>query len=163
MNLWGAAIAVLLLALAGLVALNWATFNAATTLSLGITQVQAPLGLILLGVVGLVSLLFMGYILLQQAAQLVESRRMSKELQAQRGLADQAEASRFTEMRGFVEAEMRRLEAQAEAGRRELGERLAQLQQQLQDKLGEATRTLSAYVGEVEDKLDRLHPPPPRP
>ena len=163
MNLWGAAIVVLLLALAGLVALNWATFNAATTLSLGFTQVQAPLGLILLGVVGLVSLLFMGYILLQQAAQMMESRRMSKELQAQRELADQAEASRFTEMRGFVEGEMRRLQAQSEAGQRALGERLAQLQQQLQDKLGEATRTLSAYVGEVDDKLDRLHPPLPRP
>ena len=27
----------------------------------------------------------------------------------------------------------------------------------------EATRTLSAYVGEVDDKLDRLHPPLPRP
>ena len=35
--------------------------------------------------------------------------------------------------------------------------------EQLQDKLGEATRTLSAYVGEVDDKLDRLHPPLPRP
>ncbi|MBX3641640.1 MAG: LapA family protein [Rubrivivax sp.] len=160
MNLWGAAIVVLLLALAGLVALNWATFNAVTTLSLGVTQVEAPLGLILLGLIGLVSLLFMGYILLLQAAQGVESRRMSKDLHAQRTLADQAEASRFTEMRGFVEAEMRRLEAQADTGRRELVERLAQLQQQLQDKLGESTRTLSAYVGEVDDKLDRRLPPP---
>jgi uncharacterized integral membrane protein len=162
MNLWGAAIVVLLLALAGLVALNWTTFNAATTLSLGFTEVQAPLGLLLLSVVGLVSLLFMGYILLQQAAQLMESRRMSKELQAQRGLADQAEASRFTEMRSFVEAEMRRLEAQSDAGHRAQAERLAQLQQQLQGKVDEATRTLSAYVGEVDDKLDRLHLPPPR-
>lgn len=160
MNLWGAAIVVLLLALAGLVALNWATFNAVTTLSLGVTQVEAPLGLILLGLIGLVSLLFMGYILLLQAAQGVESRRMSKDLHAQRTLADQAEASRFTEMRGFVESEMRRLEAQADTGRRELVERLAQLQQQLQDKLGESTRTLSAYVGEVDDKLDRRLPPP---
>ncbi|HMO46168.1 MAG TPA: LapA family protein [Rubrivivax sp.] len=163
MKLWGAAIAVLLLALAGVVALNWTTFNAATSLSLGFTQVQAPLGLLLLGVVGLVSLLFMGYILLQQAAQMVESRRMSKELNGQRELADQAEASRFTELRGFIDTELRRLEAQTEAGRRETDERLAQLQQQLQDKLGEATRTLSAYVGEVDDKLDRLHPPLPRP
>ena len=160
MNLWGAAIVVLLLALAGLVALDWATFNAVTTLSLGVTQVEAPLGLILLGLIGLVSLLFMGYILLLQAAQGVESRRMSKDLHAQRTLADQAEASRFTEMRGFVESEMRRLEAQADTGRRELVERLAQLQQQLQDKLGESTRTLSAYVGEVDDKLDRRLPPP---
>ena len=160
MNLWGAAIVVLLLALAGLVALNWATFNAVTTLSLGVTQVEAPLGLILLGLIGLVSLLFMGYILLLQAAQGVESRRMSKDLHAQRTLTDQAEASRFTEMRGFVESEMRRLEAQADTGRRELVERLAQLQQQLQDKLGESTRTLSAYVGEVDDKLDRRLPPP---
>jgi len=160
MNLWATAIVVLLAALAGLVALNWATFNAMTTLSLGVTEVQAPLGLLLLGAIGLVSLLFMGYILLQQATQMVELRRMSKDLQTQRGLADQAEASRFTEMRGFFEAEMRRLETQADAGRRELAERLAQLQQQWQTKLDESTRTLSAYVGEVDDKLDRLHPPP---
>jgi uncharacterized integral membrane protein len=159
MNIWGLAITVLLFLLIVFVTLNWTVFNTLTTLSLGITEVQAPLGLILLGVIGVVSLLFMGYILLQQAGVIVESRRMSKALQAQRELADKAEASRFTEMRAFVDGEMRRLEAQTGAGMREVGERLTRLQQELQDKLGESTRTLSAYVGEVDDKLDRLHPP----
>ena len=160
MNLWGVAIVVLLLALGGFVALNWATFNTATGLSLGFTTVQAAPGLILLAAIGLVCLLFMGYILVEQAAQMVASRRLSKELQAQRDLADKAEASRFTEMRGFVEAELRRLDERSAAAARGAGEQFAQLQQQLQNKLDEATRSLSAYIGEVDDKLDRLLPPP---
>jgi hypothetical protein len=90
----------------------------------------------------------------------METRRVTKELNVQRELADKAEASRFTEMRVFLEGELRKLEAQSAAATRELGARIAQFEQQLQDKLAESTRTLSAYVGEVDEKLDRLREPP---
>ena len=53
------------------------------------------------------------------------------------------------------------MEAQAAAGTREIGARVDALQKQLQDKLDESTRSLSAYVGEVDDKLDRMARPSP--
>jgi uncharacterized integral membrane protein len=156
MNLRTLLIALALIALAVFALLNWSAFTAPTTLSLGFSQVQAPLGLIMLVVTGAVSALFLFYIVFQQAGVIMETRRVTKELNVQRELADKAEASRFTEMRVFLEGELRKLEAQSAAATRELGARIAQFEQQLQDKLAESTRTLSAYIGEVDEKLDRL-------
>lgn len=160
MRLRSVALSAALLALALFTALNWNAFLANTTLSLGVAQVQAPLGLIMLAVTAGVVGLFLVYILFQQATVLVEARRMGKELQAQRELADQAEASRFTEMRAALEAETRRLEAVVSAGTRELSERLQDIDKRLTQRLDESTRTLSAYVGEVDDKLDRMQSSP---
>jgi uncharacterized integral membrane protein len=160
MNFRAFLIALVLLLLAAFTLMNWGAFLAPTTLSLGVADVQAPLGLLMLGVTAAVSGLFLLYILVQQATVILETRRMTKDLQAQRELADKAEASRFTEMRGFIETELRRIEAQSSASTRELREALQQVEQQLGARLDESTRSLSAYVGEVEDKIDRVLPPP---
>jgi hypothetical protein len=99
--------------------------------------------------------LFVVYILFQQAGVILDARRFAKEGKVQRELADKAEASRFTELRTMLEGELRRIEAQGAASTREFGERMTQSERSLQDKLEEATRTTAAYLGEIEDKLDR--------
>ncbi len=156
MNLRSLLIVAVLALLATFALLNWAAFTALTTVSLVFTSVQAPLGLIMLIITGFLIGLFLVYIVFQQAGVILETRRYAKELKNHRELADNAEASRFTEMRGFLETELRRLEAQRAAETRELGARIETAERQLRELLGESTRTLSAYVGEVEDKLDRL-------
>jgi uncharacterized integral membrane protein len=161
MNVRALLIGTMLALLAVFAMLNWGAFTAPTTLSLGFTEVQAPLGLIMLGVTVAVSAVFLLYIFFMLASALMETRRNTKELSAQRELADKAEASRFSELRVFLEGELRKIEAQTAAGTREIGARVEAVQKQLQDKLDESTRSLSAYVGEVEDKLDRLAKPPP--
>lgn len=125
-------------------ALNWQALSAPSALSLGLVQVQAPLGLILLGATVVISGLFLFYIVAQQAHLLMESRRFTKELQAQRQLADQAEASRFTELQTRLDALVTRLEQ---------GHQLAE--QRLLARSDEAVRELSAHLAEMEDKLDR--------
>jgi uncharacterized membrane protein len=120
---------VLLIVLAAVVAfaaLNWSAFMAPTTLSLGVAQVQAPLGLIMLALTVILTALFLTYLVYVQTTVLLESRRHAKELQAQRVLADQAEASRFTELRTYLESRLTELE-----------------------------NSLSAQVGEMRDRLDR--------
>lgn len=160
MNLRALAVG-LVLALSALFAvLNWAAFTAPTALTLGFADVNAPLGLIMLVLTALVSGLFLVYIVFQQAGVILEARRYAKDLKAQRELADKAEASRFTELRGFLDGELRRIEGQGAASTREVVARVEQLERQLEDKLAETSRTLSAYIGEVDDKLDRLLPPP---
>jgi len=104
--------------------LNWSAFMAPTTLSLGVAQVQAPLGLIMLGLVALLAALFLLYVVYLQTTVLLETRRHAKELQAQRELADQAEASRFTELRGYLET-----------------------------RLGELENSLSAHIGEMRGEM----------
>ena len=160
MNLRALFVAMVLAALALFAMLNWSAFTTPTALTLGFAEVQAPLGVIMLIVTGLVSGLFLVYIVFQQAGVILEARRYAKDLKAQRELADKAEASRFTELRAFLDGELRRIEALGAASTREAVARVEQAERQLQDKLAEATRTLSAYVGEIEDKLDRVLPRP---
>lgn len=150
------ALSAALLALALFTALNWNVLLVNTTLSVGVADVQAPLGLTLLAIMAGVIGMFLVYILLQQATVRVEARRMAKDLQAQRELADRAEASRFTELRAALDAEMRRMEAVVSAGTRELCEQLQDLEKRLTQGLDESKRGLSACVGEVDDKLDRM-------
>lgn len=156
MNLRALAILIVLLVLALFAVLNWVAFTTPTVLSLGFTDVNAPLGVIMLVLAVLLSAMFLIYIVFQQAGVIVEARRYAKELKAHRELADKAEASRFTELRAFLDGELRTIEAQGGASTREVGARVERLEQQLQEKLAESTRTLSAYIGEIEDKLDRL-------
>jgi uncharacterized integral membrane protein len=141
--------------------LNWGAFSAPTALSLGFAQVQAPLGLIMLIVTGLVSTLFLVYIAFQQAGVIFEARRYAKELKSHRELADKAEASRFTDLQGFIADELQKLRTEQAAESAQVNSRLQQIEQRMLDKLDESTRTLSAYVGEVEDKLGRALAPGP--
>ena len=81
----------LVLLLVGLFALlNWDAFSALTPLNLGLTTVQAPLGLIMLGLVAFLCVLFTVWVVSMQASSLMEARRQTRELQAQRDLADNA-------------------------------------------------------------------------
>ena len=73
------------LALAGLFALiNWSAFATLTPLSLGFTTVQAPLGLLMLALVAFLCVLFTVWVIAMQASSLMDTRRQTKELQAQR-------------------------------------------------------------------------------
>ncbi|MDP1535131.1 MAG: LapA family protein [Rubrivivax sp.] len=145
MNLRTLLIALTLAALAGFAALNWPTFIAPTALNLGFADVQAPLGLVMLGVVGLVVGLFRVFSVYQLIGIIGDSRRSAKELKLHRELADKAEASRFVELRAFIDTELRRLDGQA--GARDLGPRIDRLEQQLRDGLAA-----------LDSKLDRAWP-----
>lgn len=135
---------VLLLLFAVFVAVNWSVIVAPTSLSLLFTTVEAPLGLVLLGAMLVLAALFVGYTAWWQGRMLLETRRHTQELQAQRTLADQAEASRFTALQSAMQAEMER-------SRQHVDTRTAELRQALQD----SGNTLAAYIGEVEDKVER--------
>ena len=134
---------VLVVALAFSIA-NWSVIMAPTDLSLIVTTVRAPLGLLLLGLVLVVTVLFLGFLVYLQTTVLIESRRQARELDAQRQLADQAEASRFTDLRGFVEQELKSVLA-----------RIDRSEQELKGAVERAGNTLSAYIGELDDRLER--------
>ncbi len=159
MNLRSAIVAVVLALLGAFTLLNWTAFTTPTTLSLGFAEVQAPLGLLMLIITAFLCVLFLGYIVFQQAGVIREARRMSKELKSQRELADSAEASRFTELRSYIAQELAGLAARGERADQSLGERLERLDAALRERIAESERSLSAYVGEVDDKLDLLLPP----
>ena len=51
-----------------------------------VAQVQAPLGIVMLGISALLCALFIVYLLFQQAGALLEARRYAKEMKAQEAL-----------------------------------------------------------------------------
>lgn len=135
--------------------LNWTVFTASTTLSIGFTTIQAPLGLILLGTIAALTFLFLIYLVYLQAIALVESRQYSRELKNQRELADRAEASRFTELRSSLETELRRVTDQMAESNAAINTRLDGLAHDLGSAIEQSTNSLSAYLGEIEDRLER--------
>lgn len=133
---------VVIVLIAAFAAINWPTFTASTTLSLGVSTFEAPLGLVMLGLIVLLTLIFAIYMAVWQASVLLETRRHTKELQAQRALADQAEASRFTELRGVLLAEFAKL-----------AEHVSNSQAAMQAEMRENTNSLAAMLGEIEDQM----------
>jgi uncharacterized integral membrane protein len=100
MRIWTLLLIVVFAFLTVFALLNVNAFLAPTSLSLGFTQVQAPLGLVMLGVVALVSAIFLAFVAYVQGGALLEGRRLSREMEAQRTLADRAEESRFVDLQG---------------------------------------------------------------
>ena len=135
--------------------LNWSVFTAPTTLSIGFTTFEAPLGLILLGAICALTLLFLIYLVYLQATALMESRQYSRELKNQRELADRAEESRFTELRSSLETELRRIADQMADSNAVINTRLDGLAHELRSAIEQSTNSLSAYIGEIEDRLER--------
>jgi uncharacterized integral membrane protein len=103
-------IALLVTALvAALAFLNWSTLMAPAPLDLVIAQIQAPLGVVMLGVAGLLAALFFVAYLSNQIGSLLETRRLLKEIQRVQALADKSEASRIESLQQMMGTEFRQL------------------------------------------------------
>ena len=135
--------------------LNWSVFTAPTPLSIGFTTFDAPLGLILLGAIAMLTLLFLIYLVYLQATALMESRQYSRELKSQRELADRAEESRFTQLRSSLESELRQLTSQIVDSNSATVSRLDGLDHELRAAIEQSTNSLAAYLGEIEDRIER--------
>ncbi|APD09598.1 MULTISPECIES: DNA cytosine methyltransferase [Thermus] len=129
--------------------LNWGEITRTVPLSLGLTRVEAPLGLVLVVALGVVSLLYLLFTIGLETAALLEVRRYARELLHYKKLAEDAEQSRYTELRRYLEAEFARL---AEAEREEI----RALEARIAETLEKHGNTLAAYIGELEDQLLRL-------
>jgi hypothetical protein len=135
--------------------LNWSAFISPTTLSAGFTTFEAPLGLILLGITGTLTLLFLIYLVTWQASALMESRRYSRDLQAQREVTDNAEASRLSQLQSFLEKELGQLGSGNFETKNALLSRLDELGRDLRSKMEQSENSLAACIGEFEDRFER--------
>ncbi len=106
MRLRSLALLVVAVLIALFAVLNWAVISQNTSLNLGVAQVQGPLGVVLLGLTALLAVVFVVYVLYMQTAMLRDSRRHAQDVEQQRNLADQAELSRFTELRAYMQGEL---------------------------------------------------------
>ncbi|HXK30319.1 MAG TPA: LapA family protein [Candidatus Binatia bacterium] len=136
-------------------AINWTAFVTPFKLSVVFTTVEAPLGLVLLGIVGLLTLMFLIYLVFLQSSSLLESRRQARELQNQREIAEQTEASRFSQLRSYLEAELQALARQNDNEQAALLAKLDALERGLRSTVEQSVNSLAAYLGEIDDKLEK--------
>ena len=148
-------IVVMAVLLALFVAVNWAAFMTPTTLSMIFGTVQAPLGLVMLVITGFIAALFVAYALWLQGSVLMETRRMTRELDSQRQLADQAEASRFTELRALIEMRLDTVMSAIADERSSRSAEIARLGDELRLAIDQAANGHAAQLGELQDRLER--------
>jgi len=123
---------------AAFVALNLDQILQPTSLNLGLATIQAPLGLAMLSLLVLALLVFAIALAYLQTTHLMELRRAMKDVAEQRGLADQAEASRFTALQQAMRSEFQEMKLVVE----------------------QTGNSLAASLGELEDRLERQPRPP---
>jgi uncharacterized integral membrane protein len=149
---------ILLIVLVALVifsAINWQAITEPVPLSLLFSDTEAPLGLILLTITGLLTLLFLGFVVYMQSSTLVTRRKLNKEVEEQRKLANKAELSRFTELRTFLEMELQQLKTQGADVHKKVEVRLSEVEIAVKGAVEESGASLSAYIGELGDRLNK--------
>ncbi len=146
---------IILIALVIFASLNWQAIITPVPLALLFTTAEAPLGLILLSVTALLTLLFLGFVVYMQSSTLMIRRKLNKEVEEQRKLANEAEASRFTELKTYLESELKNLNAQSNDVHTKLETRLTEAETALKGVVEETGKTLSAYIGELDDRIEK--------
>jgi hypothetical protein len=138
---------VAILLVAAFAALNWSEVMRVSPLLFGPVVADAPLGAILLGLLALAVVAFVLSAGAIRTSALLESRHHYKELEAQRALADKAEASRFTELRAYLEENLRELRERETM-------RTSELQRELRTHSETTNRMLAARLNELEHRFD---------
>jgi uncharacterized integral membrane protein len=139
-------VALVSLLIAAFVVVNWAVFAASAKVSLVFTSFEVPVGMVMLGIFALFALTFGVYSAVSWSAILLEFRRQAKELTAQRTLADEAEASRFTELRTAMHDELEHL-----AGR------MVQMHDTFSGEIRDNANSILATIGELDERIQKLH------
>jgi uncharacterized integral membrane protein len=153
MRIHNAFVLLVLTLVAAFAVLNWGAILTNTSLSLGVATIEAPLGLIMLGLLVAVVAAFLVYVLYLQSTVLWDTRRNARELQANRELADKAEASRFTELRNYLDTAFKQQAQQDQSTQQSLLTRIDALEAALSLVVEQSGNSLSAAVGELEDRL----------
>jgi hypothetical protein len=145
---------VAILLIAGFAALNWSEVIRPSTLWFGPVMADAPLGAILLGLLALAVVIFAVSAGAMRTQTLLESRHHAKEMEAQRLLADKAEASRFTELRQHMDTQLRELRERDAISATEFEKSRLESQRELRAQLEQINRTLAARLNELEHRLE---------
>lgn len=98
--------------------LNWQTLLADAPLNLVVAKIQAPLGVVLLGLAAVLTVLFLIAYLRHQIVSMLETRKLIREMARLKDVAETAETSRIERLRADVMREFEllneRLNSQAD-------------------------------------------------
>ena len=153
MRIRGILFVVAILLVAAFAALNWSEIARSVPLSFGVFVMNAPLGAILLGLLALAAVAFALSSAAIRTQALVDSRTHHKTLEAQRTLADKAEASRFTELRQHLDAQLKELRERDAIAATEFQKAMVNSQRELRTQLEQMNHTLAARLSDMDARL----------
>jgi uncharacterized membrane protein len=135
---------IVVVAIVAFLFINWRVFSAPSNWNFLIGTIEMPIGVVMLGLLAVVILTFAIYVGIWQGTILMDYRRQSKEMQAQRTLADDAEASRFTQLSTLMRDEMSKLD-----------KRLETALDALRGEVRDTENSIAATLAEMDDRLQR--------
>lgn len=147
------ALFLVLVVMAVFLVINWAQISAVTTVNLVYTEVQAPLGIIIVCGFAVVIFLMLIYTVWQAASVTMELRTAHKETRNARALADDAEKSRFAESNKLFTERFDKLETMLVARQDELAQELRRLTEQLDTKVNGVKEEVNKQQGLVVSKV----------
>ena len=100
-----------LILMAVFLVINWTALSTVTAVNLIYTEIQAPLGVLVVGGFAAVVFVLLVYMVWQQASVTLELRAAYKEARNARTVADDAEKSRFAESNRILLERIEKLEA----------------------------------------------------
>jgi len=151
-------IVLVLILLAVFTAVNWSILTTPTPMSFVFFDIDGPLGGTLLAIMLALVLLVVAYAMLLRTTWLVESRRLNRQLQEQRELAQQAETSRFVTLQQTIEKHFAELNAAFANNEKTTIAHVDSVSSAVQDGLNESLNSLIAHIGYVDDKLNQALP-----
>jgi hypothetical protein len=145
------------LVVGAIAALNWPEVTRTSHLNFGVVMADAPLGAILFGAFLLTLVVFFVSTAIMESRNLLHWNRHSRELQAQRDLAERAEASRFTDLRQHIDTTLRESRQRDAIAGTEFEKSMLQSHRELRTNLENMNRSLMARLSELEARLGDRH------
>lgn len=99
-----------------LAGLNWATLTMPTPINLLVMHIDAPLGIIMLGLTSALILLFFIATLRNQIGSLLEAKRLNKEIRRLQSAEDQLISREITSLREQIKEQLGQLNLRLDAG-----------------------------------------------
>ena len=142
-----------ILLVAGFAALNWPEVMRTTSLNFGLFYMDGAVGAILLGILALGLIAFMASSAMLRSRMMITENRYTRDLQAQRDLADKAEASRFTELRQHLDTHFRETRQREAMANTEFEKAMLQSQRDMRAQLDQLQQAVTARFGELENRI----------
>lgn len=134
--------------------MNWNQFTQPETVNLGWRTASVPLPLLLLGLLVLTAIAWLADAAVTSARSRRLEREQSKALEAQRELADRAEASRLTELRQALDTHLRETRQRESVASAQADQAAGRIQRELRGQLEMLHRAMGTRLGEMEARLD---------
>ena len=146
---------------AGFEFINWPAVNAPVEVNLLITTAKAPITLMLLFWFSLLFVIVIYILFVQQTGSFATMRRLTKELQEQRKLATDQEASRLTDVKADFEKkwqiwmeEQKQILSQTEQRLSDRQNKILEAFKGTEDQIAAANKELNASITGTLDTMD---------